>query len=126
MVAGDDAVVGKTLELLLGSANYRVTFVPGVLVNESGMLESADLLLLAPGLSEEQKATILADPALGSSAGAARVPVVELVPDLREATGDEERRFVPWPCRAEELERQIRMALAQATGAGRTERGDRR
>ena len=126
VVAGGDAVVGRTLELLLGSAQYRVGFVPGSLLSEPGMLEEADLLVLAPGLTDEQKATVLTDPSSDPAAGArsvARVPVVELVPDLREATGAGEFRLVPWPCRAEELQRQIRTALAGVQGAGVEEEG---
>ena len=120
VVVGGDAVVGTTLELLLESVDYHVSFVAGPLLNEPGVLEGTDLLVLAPGLTDEQKVTVLAALRFGAHGGSP-VPVVELVPELREATSADDRRLVPWPCRAEELDRQIRMALGQAPGGDRTE-----
>lgn len=116
VVAGGDAVVGRTLELLLGSADSRVIFQPIHLVAESGLLEVADLLVLAPGLTENQEASILAKFTANRGEGAS-VPVVELVPELREVTEVGQRIRIPWPCRAKELERQTRRALVKAPGA---------
>lgn len=49
-----------------------------------------------------------------------------LFPGLLETTSADELRPVPWPYRAEELERQIRAALDHAPGARMKERGERR
>ena len=110
VVVGGDAVVGKTLELLLGGSDYSVSFVRGALVGDAA-LPGIDLLVLAPGLTEGQEGAVVHAASAGGRPGASGVPVVQLVADLRQATSAGERRLVPWPCRAEELERQMRSAL---------------
>lgn len=122
VVAGGDAVVGRTLGLLLESPEYRVDFVAGAHVGWPRALEGADLLVLAPGLTEEQEDAVVSTSYAGAP-GDARVPVLHLVPNLREASSSGGNLSVPWPCRAEEMERQIRVVLgrvpeAQAEGGG--------
>ena len=85
VVDGSDAVACRTLELLLERADYQVGFVDRSCLGEPGGLEGTDLFVLKPGLTEKQEATSLATFVAGSC-GVVRVPAVELVPNLREAT----------------------------------------
>ena len=122
VVAGGDAVVGRTPKLLLENANYQVRFVSRSCLGEPGGLEGANPIVLAPALTQEQEAAALAASA-GGTHGVARVPMVGLFPDLPETTSADEHRSVLWPHRAGELERQIRAALDHAPGARTEEEG---
>ena len=118
VVLGGDAVVGTTSELLLGSAGYRVGFVPESSSSGPGMLETADLPVPGPGLTAKQRPGVLAGLFVGGRS-VARTPVVELVPDLREGAGDPLR--VPRPCRAEDLRGRARTVLVGVPGAASDE-----
>jgi hypothetical protein len=103
VVAGGESIVGQALELLLGGNGHRVTLVAESHAVEHGLLTGAQLLVLAPGLDEGRRESLLA-----LAAGAVptnSVPVLELVPYLIAAAADAGRTLVPWPCRAKELER---------------------
>lgn len=108
LILGGNWVVGRALGLLLQNAEYKVRFLVGSSLDQPGLLDGVQLLLLAPGLGPEFR-----DALLGMINGRpleARIPVLELVDNDRAAqVGD--GRFVPWPCRAEELKRQITIAL---------------
>lgn len=109
VVAGGEAIVAKALELLLGGNGHRVTLVADYQALEPGFLTGAQLLVLTPGLDEDRREALLAM-ASGAVPGAvppAGVPVLELVPYLLAAAVEAGRTLVPWPCRAEELERYI-------------------
>jgi hypothetical protein len=118
VVVGGEAVVGQALELLLGGAGHAVSFVSEHLSDEPELLRDAGLLVLAPGLDDRRRESLLAQ-ARGTQAGAsaARVPVLELVPYLLGAAFEGGRLAVPWPCRAEELERYVAKALASGGAA---------
>jgi len=106
VVAGGESIVGQALELLLGGNGHRVTFVAESHAVEPGLLTGAQLLVLAPGLDEGRRESLLALAA--GAVPANSVPVLELVPYLLAAAEAEAgRTLVPWPCRAEELERCI-------------------
>lgn len=109
VVIGGDAVVGQALELLLKDANASVKFVPESLLEEPGSLSDATLLLLAPGLSVERREAILA-PVKGESS-AREIPVLELLTSAQTSRGGERHFVVQWPCRPEDLRRQIEIAL---------------
>ena len=108
LVLGRDAVVGKALELLLRSADYNVKFLTEPSLDEPGLLDGVQLLLLAPGLSAKRREALLT--LVSSMPVAVRIPVLELASNIKRAqvgTG----HLVPWPCRAEDLERRIKAAL---------------
>lgn len=112
VVFGGDAIVGQALELLLRSSDCNVKFLTEPYLDEPGLLDGAQILLLAPGLSAERREALLrlAD----GTAIAARIPVLELVSNTQGAHVGA-GHLVPWPCRTEDLERRIKAALLTAS-----------
>jgi len=108
LVLGGDAIVGQALELLLQSASCNVKFLTEPSLDEPGLLDGVQLLLLAPGLSAERRENLLV--LVNSTLVAARIPVLELVSNLQEAQVGA-GHLVPWPCQPKELERRIKAAL---------------
>jgi len=115
IIIGGDTVVGRALESLLRSADYRVRFLAEPPSEEPELLDDAQLLLLAPGLDAEHRESTLR---LVGDHPAESMPVLELVADaeVAQATG----RFLPWPCRAEDLQRHIRAALSPGLTVSRS------
>ena len=125
IVVGGDAVVGQALKLLLRGADYGVRFLPEASLSllpgapdeaPGGALDGARLLLLAPRLSAEGREKVLAR--VKSSSGTTTIPVLELVDDPDGARDGSGRRFLPWPCRTEDLKRHIDAALLEREGTG--------
>ena len=111
LVFGGDATVGRALELLLKSADHDVRFLGESISSESGVLDRAQLLILAPGLSTEVRKDILA--LVGSRTEEAKLPVLELLTDYHEEEQAGTRWFLLWPCRMEELRQQVKAALLE-------------
>jgi hypothetical protein len=108
VVVGGDAIVGQALELLLWSADRSVRFLNHRCLNEQELPKETGLLLLAPGVEDGCRESLLA--AIGSRPPAERIPVLELVLNDQEVR-DGVERLVPWPCRVGELARRVEAAL---------------
>lgn len=114
VVIGGDVVVGQALELLLKDVNDSVRFVPESLLEEQGSLSDAALLLLAPGLSDERQEAVLA--AVNGESATKEIPVLELLANTRPSRVGERHFVMQWPCRPEDLRRQIEAALLAGSG----------
>lgn len=108
LILGGDATVGRALELLLQSADYDVRFLGETISSESSVLDGAQLLILAPGLSTESREDIFA--LVGSRTEEAKLPVLELITNYQEEQAGMEWSL-PWPCRTEKLRQQVETAL---------------
>ena len=109
LVFGGDAAVGRALELSLKSADHDVRFLGETVSSEPGVLDKAELLILAPGLSTECHEDILA--LVGSRTEEARLPILRLLTNYQEEEQSEAGWFLPWPCRIEKLRQEIKVAL---------------
>lgn len=108
-VLGEDAVVGRALELLLGGTNYRVRYVAGSPLEKPDLLDGVRLLILAPDTSPHNRKALLA--LIASVPAAARIPILELVVDPERVPNWPGRFVLPWPCRMGELKRQVGAAM---------------
>jgi len=111
VVVGGDAVVGHALELLLRGSGYGARVESMSTFDAEGAPPDAGLILLAPGLGERGRGTVLASADVVRQRG--RLPVIELVPAATPLSG-EGHIMLPWPCRTEDLEREIGAALDEA------------
>jgi hypothetical protein len=107
VVIGGDAIVGQTLELLLQSADCSVRFLAEPPLRDPGLLDNVELLILAPGLDAERREGTLE---LIGGLAAAKIPILELVAGAGTAALTS-GRLVSWPCRAQDLQRYIKVAL---------------
>jgi hypothetical protein len=109
VLVGEDVIVGHALELLLRCTDYAAEFVKLDSFVPRRSLGGAQLLLVAPGLTREDRKAVLtsveADPATKD------LPIVELVPAAPTEQLAERHFSVSWPCRTEDLQRQIKAAL---------------
>ncbi len=110
------AVVGRALMLLLRGLGYNAEFTevyPTGPVEEP--LDGVDVLLLAPGLSNDPREAFLS--VMRSTLKTERIPVLALSTDpakaLAKARGDGSV-VVAWPTRIEHLTREIEATLASA------------
>ncbi len=114
-----DGVVGRILVLLLQSSGHEARFLPASSSVKPASLESIDLLVLTPtpGLSTERRKALLSS--LRDAPEVATIPVLELVevgasseePPEGGRARSESWHAVPWPCKIEELERRIALAV---------------
>lgn len=108
LIFDGDPVVGRALELLLRTAGYDAVYLARDRSARPEAIGGAQLLLLAPGWDGESRrdAAVLA-----GAPGAENLPVLEMgaPPEGVPVRSD---RYVPWPCRTEELKRRIAAALA--------------
>jgi hypothetical protein len=110
-------IVGQALTLLLRGSGYTVRLLLAQSFGEPQALKDVRVLVLAPtpGLSTEHRNALVTS--LKEMSEAKSVPVLELVTPCeagrrREEEAESESWYtVPWPCRIEELERQIEAAL---------------
>jgi hypothetical protein len=118
LVLGADGVVGRALELLLRSADSDVRFLDASYLDELTTLKGVGLVLLCPGFSAARRATLLT--LIESTPVTQEIPILELVENPEHVRAGS-RRLLPWPCRAEDLKRQINAALLSKS---RVDRGE--
>ena len=115
IVVGGDAIVGHALELLLRGSGYDARSEALSTFDAKGAPLDAELILLAPGLDELGRGTVLTSVDADQRGG--NLPVVELVP-ATTAWPREGHAFLPWPCRTQDLEREVEVALHRTRGHG--------
>jgi hypothetical protein len=116
-ILGADSVASDTLRLLLQEAGYdtRILIESKVhpIIDDLGeLLVDVHILILAPPQNLAYRKTFLEDER--SVQAIARIPVLELVTDSTSSqnAGDTLPSYpVGWPCRIQDLERQIEAAL---------------
>lgn len=108
LVVGGDTVVGYAIKLLLRGSGYDARFATLSTFDEEMTLRDADLILLSPGLDERGRGAVLASNDATRVGG--ELPLVELVP-ATTAWPREGHVLLPWPCRPEDLEREVEAAL---------------
>ena len=108
IVVGGDAVVGHALELLLRGSGYDARSETLSTFDARGAPLDAELILLAPGLDELDRSTVLTS--VDADHRGDDLPVVELVPATK-ARPSEGHAFLPWPCRTQDLEREVAVVL---------------
>ena len=111
-ILGADTTVGSALCALLQSHGYRIAPIdshPTGVVD--GLLEGADLLLLAPRLDEGVREAFLGAIGKGDPERA-DVPVIALRTAVEDAPPGEGVIGVPWPCETRALVERIEAALS--------------
>ncbi len=116
-VLGADTVVGSALCALLGDHGYRIAPIDSHPTGVAdGLLEGADLLLLAPRLDAGARDAFLG--AIGKSdPERADVPVIALRTAEEDGPPEEGVVGVPWPCETRALVERIEAALLDAPAA---------
>jgi DNA-binding response OmpR family regulator len=113
-ILGGNPLVDRALELLLENAGYEVRLLEESEASEvEDLLEGVDVVLLGRGLSNGRRENFLG--ALASTLEMAAIPVLSFSPGP-EGTSAGEDRLVPWPCRTEDLVREIEAARRAAGG----------
>ena len=111
-ILGGSAVVGRVLEILLRGVGYEVRLLEEPEVFEvEDLLGGVDLLLLGRGLGDDRREAFLR--AMTSDLRTATIPVLSLSPSP-EGPLLREDHLVPWPCRIDDLAREIEAALGRA------------
>ena len=115
-ILGTNTAVNSALALLLKGAGYDTRRVEKRDVQglANGLLEGVDLLLLAPGLSNAPRETLLT--IVKNNPLTARLPVLTLSSAIGEGlSGDEGgQELLAWPSPIEELVLRIEAVLAPA------------
>ena len=107
-------MVARVLELLLRGCGYGTRLVEDAEPDrpERLPLEGVDLVVLAPSPSTEHSETLLAS--IRSVPETAHLPVILMLSEAPQGAPDKETRVLVWPCRTEELVREIEAILATA------------
>ncbi len=115
-ILGGDPLVGRALELLLEGAGYEVRLLAELdATGVEDLLHGVDVLILDRGLSDGRREDFMGS--LASTLETATIPVLSLSPGP-EGNAAEEDRVVPWPCKIEDLVREIEAARSEAGGGG--------
>ena len=110
-IVGTDPVIGRVLESLLQTAGYGTRFVTYPVTSEScNMVADAHVVLLLPGLSNISREGCPISEV--STAAATNIPILELILEPDECPSLRARP-VRWPCRLEQLRREIEAALSR-------------
>ena len=121
-ILSGDPLVGRALELLLKGAGYEVRLLAEPDASRvEDLLHGIDVLLLDRGLSNGRREDFLG--ALASTLETATIPVLSLSPGSEGASAEEDR-VVPWPCKIEDLVREIEAARKAAGGGEPVEEPD--
>jgi DNA-binding response OmpR family regulator len=113
-ILSGNPLVGRVLELLLGSAGYEVRLLEEPEAFEvADLLAGVDVLLLDRGVSDERRAGFLG--AMAGMLETATIPVLALSPGPEGALAAEDR-LVPWPGRVDDLAREIDAVLLATRG----------
>ena len=111
-ILSDNPLVGGVLEMLLESAGFEVRLLEEIdAFKVEDLLEGVDVLLLGRGLSDGRREVFLS--ALASTLETATIPVLSFSPGTKGSLAEEDR-LVPWPCRIEDLAREIEAVLQAA------------
>ncbi len=109
-IVGTDPVIGRVVESLLQTAGYGTRFVTYPVTDEScNMVADAHVVLLLPGLSSISREGCSISEV---STAATNIPILELIPEPDEVTSLRSRP-VRWPCRLEQLRREIEAVLSR-------------
>jgi hypothetical protein len=113
IVISGDPLASRILALLLQDSSYQAKSLPIASLNESGVLEDVQLLVLTPtqALSTEERKALLTS--LKEMPRETQLIVMELIREEEEAQ-EVQTHKVPWPCKMDELERRIEAALLTA------------
>ncbi len=110
-IVGKDPLIGQVLESLLQAAGYGTQFVTYPVTDDPhNMFADAHIVLLMPGLSSISREGCLISKV--TTAAATKTPILELIPEPDEVPSLRARP-VRWPCRLEQLRREIEAALAR-------------
>lgn len=112
-ILGGNPVVARALEILLRGVGYEVRFLGEPQAFEvEDLPEVVDVLLLGSDLSSEYREDFLG--AMASALKTASIPILSFSLGLTGTLAGEERWLVEWPCRTEDLAKQIEAALLPA------------
>jgi hypothetical protein len=111
VVVGEDSIVGHALALLLRGSGYDARFEPFNAFDVNRACAEAGLVLLAPGLDGRDGNAVLSS--VVAACSESDLPVLELASATSHRTS-RKHAYVPWPCRTEELERQIGNVLQKS------------
>ncbi len=118
-ILSGDPMVGRALELLLEGVGYEVRVLEepdakGV----RDLLHDIDVLILDRNLSNGRREDLMG--ALATTLETATIPILSLSRGS-EGTPAGEDRVVPWPCKIEDLAREIEAARTEAGGGAPVE-----
>ncbi len=108
IIVNGDPIVGRALELLLKIADYRTKYVAADTLGRIGTLAGVRVLLLGPGWGAESREAVIK--AVDGAPGPAEIVILELG-EPSDGSPVEPERYVPWPCRTEDLARRINAVL---------------
>jgi DNA-binding response OmpR family regulator len=113
-ILSGNPLVGRILEYLLDSAGYEVRLLdePGAF-KAGALLEGVDVVLLSHDLSNNRREDVLR--AMTSRLKTATIPVLALSHGSDPASTGVDR-LVSWPCRIEDLAREIEASLRASEG----------
>ena len=113
-ILSGNPLVGRVLELLLDIAGYEVRLLEEPEAFKAGaLLEDVDVVLLSHDLSNNRREDFLRF--MASRLETATIPILALSPGPKRALAGEDR-LVSWPCRIEDLAREIEASLRAAKG----------
>lgn len=112
-ILGGNSVVGRALGYLLQDTHRRTRLIEDPGTGEPAeLLEGIQVLVVAPAVSTECRERFLAG--MRSTPGTATIPVLTLSAVLKDVLADQ-MGLVLWPCRPEDLKREIDTALLAAS-----------
>ena len=98
--------------MLLEDAGYEVSLLEELeAFRAEELLDGVDVLLIGRGLGDDRREDFLR--AMVSTLETATIPVLAMSPGPKGALAEEDR-LVPWPCRIEDLAREIDAAARAA------------
>ncbi len=114
-ILSGNPLVGRILEFLLDSAGYEVRLLDEPDAFKLGaLLEDVDVVLLSHDLGNGRREAFLG--AMTNGLQTATIPVLALAPGPKRALAGVDR-LVSWPCRIEDLAREIEASLRAAEGS---------
>ncbi len=113
-ILSGNPLVGRILELLLDIAGYEVRLLEELDASKvAALLEDVDVVLLSHDLGNSRREDFLR--AMTSRLHTATMPILALSPGPKRALAGVDR-LVSWPCRIEDLAREIEASLRAAEG----------
>ena len=113
-ILSGNPLVGRILEFLLDGAGYEVRLLEEPEAFKVGaLLKDADVVLLGHDLSNNRREDFLR--VMTSRLETATIPVLALAPGPKRALAGVDR-LVSWPCRIDDLAREIEASLRAAEG----------